>query len=95
MVNNFERRFHETTSETVRSHLMRYLTTSACKSCDGARLCEAARHVFVNNKNLPFITQKPVADALDYFQVLKLSGMQQIIADKIIKEIAARLQFFK
>ena len=93
VVNNFERRFHETTSETVRSHLMRYLTTSACKSCDGARLCEAARHVFVNNKNLPFITQKPVADALDYFQVLKLSGMQQIIADKIIKEIAARLQF--
>ncbi len=93
VVNNFERRFRETTSESVRAHLMRYLTTSACKTCNGARLCEAARHVFVNNKNLPFITQKPVTDALNYFQTLNLKGMQQIIAEKIIKEIASRLQF--
>ena len=93
VVNNFERRFRETTSDAVRTHLTRYLTTSACKSCGGARLCEAARHVFVNEKNLSYITQKPVADALSYFQELTLSGMQQVIAEKIIKEIAARLQF--
>ena len=93
VVNNFSRRFRETTSDTVRTNLMRYLTTSACKSCNGARLCEAARHVFVNEQPLPFVTAKPVSEAFEYFDNLTLTGMQQTIAEKIIKEIAARLQF--
>lgn len=54
VVNNFARRFRETTSDAVRTNLMRYLTTSSCKSCNGARLCEAARHVYVNEKTPTF-----------------------------------------
>ena len=83
----------KTDSDSVRSNLGKYLTTQACRQCEGARLCEPARHVFINEKNLPFVTNMPVADALQYFKAMELVGMQQQIAEKIIKEISARLQF--
>ena len=93
VIPNFERRFRETESGTVREELSRYLSSSACPECHGARLREEARHVFIDNNNLPSITELPIAGAFDYFKKLKFSGAKQEIASKIIKELQDRLSF--
>jgi excinuclease ABC subunit A len=93
VLNNFERRYRETDSTAVREELSKYLSTQHCPECDGSRLCTAARHVFIDSRNLPGITCQPVADTLSYFKKLTLKGRRAEIADKILKEICARLQF--
>ena len=49
---NMQRRYRESDSAMVREELAKYLSTRPCPSCQGARLCESARHVFIENKNL-------------------------------------------
>ncbi|AKX44961.1 excinuclease ABC subunit A [Thiopseudomonas alkaliphila] len=93
IVPNLERRYHETESNSVREDLAKYLSTQACPSCKGSRLQEAARNVWVSEKTLPEITRMPVGDACEYFGQLTLPGRRGEIADKILKEICARLQF--
>src|SRR3546814_14068779 len=70
------------------------LFRSPCPECDGQRLNRASRHVFVADRNLPSITELSVRDAEAFFGKMKLPGHKQKIADKIIKEIGARLRFF-
>ena len=93
IVPNLERRYHETESSSVREDLAKYLSTQACPSCKGSRLQEASRNVWVGEKTLPEITCMPVGDACDYFGQLTLPGRRGEIAEKILKEICARLQF--
>lgn len=90
---NMERRFRETESEAVRDELSKYLNTSTCPSCDGTRLRPTARHVFIDDKAIPEITQMGVGHAAEYFKTLSLPGKRGEIAKKIVKEIEARLQF--
>jgi len=93
VIPNFERRFRDTESNSVREELSKYLSTSSCPSCGGARLKKEARHVFIENLNLPDITAYPIADAHNYFSKLKFKGARQKIAEKIIKELQDRLSF--
>lgn len=93
IVPNMERRYHETESEMVREELARYLTSSACSECDGARLRVEARNVFIENKSLPDIARLAISDAHLFFINLKLSGYRGKIADKILREINSRLNF--
>jgi excinuclease ABC subunit A len=90
---NMERRYRETESSSVREDLGKFLTTSVCSECHGARLRLEARHVFVGNKNLPSIVEMPIEDASHFFNKLKLSGRREKIAQKIFKEIESRLNF--
>lgn len=93
VIPNLERRYRDTDSQMVREDLAKYLSTLACPECSGTRLCRDARHVFVQKKNLPQITELSVSDALSTLQALNLSGRQGEIADKILKELHSRLQF--
>jgi excinuclease ABC subunit A len=93
VIPNMERRFKETDSMAVREELSKYLTSSKCPACEGTRLCRDARHVFVNDLDLPSLTELSIGDALKSIEALKLEGHRAQIADKIIKEIAARLGF--
>ena len=93
VIPNMERRYHETDSTMVRENLQKYLTVRACPACEGTRLREASRHVFINKTPLYEVTENSVEDTLDYFKKLKLRGKRKQIADKILKEIQARLQF--
>ncbi|TNG01355.1 MAG: excinuclease ABC subunit A, partial [Gammaproteobacteria bacterium] len=93
IVHNFERRYRETDSNTVREELARYLTVKACSECNGDRLNEGARHVFIADNNLPMVTALPVGEALDLYRHLHLSGHKGEIAERILKEIVERLQF--
>ncbi len=93
VIPNMERRYRETDSSAVREELSRYLSSHPCPACDGARLNEAARNVFVADTSLPRVTAMSVADSLAFFENLKLPGKRGRIAEKILKEIRERLQF--
>ena len=93
VIPNMERRYHETDSTMVRENLQKYLTVRSCPGCSGTRLREASRHVFINKTPLYEVTENSVEDTLNYFQKLKLTGKRKQIADKILKEIQARLKF--
>jgi len=90
---NMERRYRETDSQSVREELAKYVSTAPCKSCGGARLCEDARSVYVDERTLPNITHMAVGEAYDYFEALTLEGRKGEIADKILKELRARYRF--
>ena len=93
IIPNMERRYRDSDSMSVREELAKYLSTKACPACHGTRLRKDARHVFVEDRNLPSITSMPVGDALVYFETLNLPGRRGEIASKILQEIRARLGF--
>ncbi|WOJ93241.1 excinuclease ABC subunit UvrA [Congregibacter variabilis] len=93
IIPNMERRYRDTESQSVREDLSKFLTTAPCAECEGSRLCEDARHVLVDGRNLPAITALPVGQAEDYFTALALQGRDAEIAEKILKEIRARYRF--
>ena len=93
VIPNMDRRYRETESSSVRDELAKYVSTAACKTCEGTRLCEDARSVYVDGRTLPSITSMPVGEAEAYFNALELTGRQGEIADKILKELRARYRF--
>ncbi len=93
VIPNMERRYRETDSGMVRENLQKYLRVADCPTCLGTRLRKEARHVFVGSSNLPEITHGSVEETLNHFKRLKLKGQRATIAEKILKEIKARLQF--
>lgn len=95
VIPNMDRRYRDTDSNVVREELSKYISTRACTSCHGQRLREQARHVFINDMNLPTIADMPVSQALIFFSKLKLKGARGKIAKKINKEITDRLTFLE
>jgi excinuclease ABC subunit A len=93
VIPNMQRRYHETESNSVREELAKYHTVRACPDCDGARLNEGSRHVFVEQTNLPEVTEMPVGEVKDFFDKLVLPGKRGEIASKIVSEIGERLTF--
>lgn len=93
VIPNMYRRYHETESTMVREELGKYMNSRSCPLCDGKRLNEAARHVFIHNYTLPDITAMPVDIAKQCFLELKMKGQRAEIAGKILKEVIDRLQF--
>lgn len=93
VVPNMNRRYKDTESQMVREELSKYLSVQSCPKCSGTRLGEAARHVEIEGRNLPSITQLSVMNCISYFEQLSLTGSRAEIADKILKEIHLRLKF--
>ncbi|WP_028765589.1 excinuclease ABC subunit UvrA [Shewanella fidelis] len=93
ILNNMDRRYRETESNAVREELTKFINTQSCQSCGGSRLREEARNVFINDLNLPVLTQWSIGEAMDYFEQLELTGQRAQIAEKILKEVRDRLGF--
>ena len=93
VIPNFERRLHETESDTVRDELSLMMTARPCPVCHGTRLKKEYCHVFVGGKNLPQINELSINEAYDFFSNLTLSAQENAIAERILKEIRARLSF--
>ncbi|WP_141674106.1 excinuclease ABC subunit UvrA [Gilliamella apicola] len=93
IVNNLTRRYKETESQTVREELAKFISNRPCPTCSGSRLCTTARHVFINDTNLPTISDLSTQQAKTFFDKLQLTGQRAQIAEKILKEINDRLQF--
>ena len=93
IIPNMQRRYRETDSPAMREELAKYLSSRPCETCCGERLRLEARHVFVDDKNLPEITAYSIDKAHEFFKQLKLTGYRGEIAEKINKEIVERLGF--
>ncbi|MCG5500659.1 excinuclease ABC subunit UvrA [Ectothiorhodospira lacustris] len=93
IIPNLERRYRETDSSAVREELAKYRSMHPCPDCLGTRLNRSARHVFIGSHTLPELTRLPIGTARDFFQGLLLPGKQGRIAEKIVKETVARLDF--
>jgi excinuclease ABC subunit A len=93
VVPSLERRYRETDSAVVREELARYRAARACPECEGTRLRREARHVRVAERTLPEVSAWPLRQAHEFFASLALPGARGAVADKIVREIAARLGF--
>ncbi|MDB3869326.1 excinuclease ABC subunit UvrA [Candidatus Thioglobus sp.] len=87
------RRYKESEIRSVREELSRYVVSQDCKECDGDRLNEAARNVFIGGKNLSYITKLSIANIYEFLNSLELEGSRAKIADMVLKEIIQRLEF--
>ena len=97
IIANFERRYRETDSIAVKEELARYQNIQTCPDCEGSRLRKEARFVKVGEGNqsraIFEVSNLPLKAAYEYFSKLNLKGVKKEIADKIVKEISARLKF--
>jgi excinuclease ABC subunit A len=98
VINNLQRRFKETQSEYMRSRIMGYMNDNPCPSCHGARLRPEALAVTIYDVNIVEITTWPIKKALEWINLLNskdspLMERQQIIADRILRELTERLGF--
>jgi excinuclease ABC subunit A len=90
---NLERRYRETDSAVVREELAKYLNTQSCPECAGTRLRREARHVTVAGQSIYEVSGLPLNQSIKFFTSLRLPGVKQAIAEKIVREIVNRLQF--
>jgi excinuclease ABC subunit A len=103
IITNFERRYRETDSSTVRDELARYRSVQRCPDCLGTRLRVEARHVYLvgssdvdgnTTKRAIFdISSITLRESFAYFDQLKMSGAKGEIAGKVVREIGLRLKF--
>jgi len=97
IISNFERRYRETDSIAVKEELARYQNIQTCPECEGSRLRKEARFVKVGegdqSRAIFEVSNLPLKEAYSYFSSLELKGSKREIADRIIKEISARLKF--
>ncbi len=97
VVNNLQRRYRETDSMAVKEELAKFINEKECPSCGGARLRTEARYVKIGDgrqqRAIYEVAKTPLRDCLDYFKDLELTGAKRDIAERVIKEIVARLKF--
>ena len=90
---NLMRRFKDSDSEMVKNEISKYMKEVPCSKCGGSRLKPEALAVTISGKNINQLAQISVGDLKEFMQSLELSQTQHLIADRIIKEICARLDF--
>ncbi|WP_256545976.1 excinuclease ABC subunit UvrA [Halobellus inordinatus] len=97
VIPNLERRHVETDSESTREHIEDYMAVTTCPACEGTRLKEQSRHVYVAGTSITEVNRMSIGDALDHFEGLEaeLTARERTIAEEILKEIRDRLGFME
>lgn len=93
VIPTLDRRYRETKSQGMRNFYEMYMSNSHCESCNGARLKKESLSVTVGTKNIQELTDMPINKIKKYLNELQLSKTKKMIAEQILKEIDARLQF--
>ena len=93
ILNNISRRFRETQSDAARKELEECMSTSPCPTCGGDRLSAIARAVTVGGIGIMDFCRMSIKQALEFMDNLHLEGNMAIVAQQILREIRARLQF--
>jgi excinuclease ABC subunit A len=99
VINNLERRYRETTSESARKDIENYMTKRTCPACGGKRLKPSSLAVTIAGKNIAEVSDMAISDCLSFFEELydenrtKLGKKEYAIAKLILKEIVSRLKF--
>jgi excinuclease ABC subunit A len=83
----------ESTSDSYREWLLDFMSATECPACHGKRLRPESLAVKVNGISIADFTALPVSRALEVAQKIKLTGREELIAARIVHEIAERLQF--
>ncbi len=87
------RRYMQTQSENAKKHYSKFMSTSTCKVCHGARLKPEVLNVKIGDFSILDITQLSIKDCFDFFSGLELTGNRKIIAEELLKEVVDRLRF--
>ena len=96
VLTNMQRRYNETESDYVRNAIFsEYMIEKTCPTCKGRRLKKEALSVLINEKSIMDVTAMSVIEANSFFENLKLSSKDKVIAKTILKEIKSRLHFLK
>ncbi|MCL2366751.1 MAG: excinuclease ABC subunit UvrA [Oscillospiraceae bacterium] len=95
IVNNIERRYKETQSMSMRWELENYMAEHPCPDCGGRRLKKEVLAVTVGGINIATLTEMSILRTLDFIDGLELSEKDEMIADRILKEIRERLGFLQ
>lgn len=90
---NFERRYKETDSNMIRDEFSKLMSNLPCPGCNKTRLNIGARNVFIEGMTISEITVLSIKDSVKWLSKLKLSGQREVIAERLLKEILARLGF--
>lgn len=93
ILNNINRRYHHPMSKFMRDAMGKYMTELTCSTCHGKRLNEKALAVKVNGKDIAEASDLSIAKSLEFFNSVKLSEQEEMIAKPILKEVRDRLTF--
>ncbi len=93
VIPTLERRLRETQSSLIREEIFRYMGKLACPTCHGSRLREEARMVRLGNLAIHEVSSLSIIEARKHFLALNLQGKDAVISERILREIASRLQF--
>ena len=93
ILNNINRRYHHPMSKFMRDAMGKYMTELTCSTCHGKRLNEKALAVKVNGKDIAEASDLSIAKALEFFNSVKFSEQEEMIAKPILKEVRDRLTF--
>ncbi len=93
IINIFERRYMETTSEFIRTWLEGYMIEQECSHCHGARLSDEILNIFIDGKNINDLCSMSIKNLSKFLDNLKLSKEKQKISELLIKDIKDRIHF--
>ena len=95
VINNLERRFHDTSSNWIKEEIESYMSAVPCDACHGQRLSPESLAVTVGGLNISQFCDKSVTEALEFVNALALTDREKMIAAPILKEIKSRLGFLQ
>ena len=95
LIKNVERRYRETSSDTMKQEYEQFMRITPCASCHGQRLKQSSLAVTVADKNIYEMTNMAVKDLCVFLDGMELTQQQHFIGDQILKEIRARVGFLK
>ncbi len=93
IIPNIERRYMQTDSDMMKAEYEKYMATLVCPVCGGTRYKPEPLAVKIGGRNIAEVSDMPINEALTFFDTLVLTEKQQIIADRVLKELHARLNF--
>ncbi len=93
IVKNVERRYRETSSETMKAEYESFMRITPCHECGGQRLKKSALAVTVGDKNIAEVTSFSIERLQKFLDGLELTKTQEMIGGQILKEIKARIGF--
>ena len=93
LIENCNRRYKETFSESSKAEYETFMRITPCKTCGGQRLKKSSLAVTVGDKNIHEITSMNIRKLYEFLETLELTNQQHLIGDQILKEIRARIKF--
>ena len=93
LIKSVERRYRETSSETMKAEYEEFMRITPCHKCKGQRLKSGALAVTVGGKNIHEVTTLSIENLQKFMDELELTHQQMLIGGQILKEIKARIKF--